>query len=59
MCTMPAEIKGYHSPDIENLNHYEPAVRDNFSFLLGLSIGPDVKLYSQQPILVKAAQEHG
>lgn len=38
---MKAEIKYYHSPDVENLEKYKPEKSDNFCFLLQVMAGPE------------------
>ncbi len=37
---MQAEIKSFHSPDIDDLEQNMPQEADNFSFYLEMSIGP-------------------
>ena len=37
---MKAEIKGFHSPDIRNLEVFIPDDEDNFGFLLQAFVGP-------------------
>jgi hypothetical protein len=37
---MRAELKRLHSPDINNLESFEPNEKDDFGFLLQLMIGP-------------------
>lgn len=36
---MKAEIKYFHSPDIENLESFSPKLADNFCFLLQVFVG--------------------
>jgi hypothetical protein len=38
---MKAEIKYFHSPDIDNLESYKPEEKDNFCFLLQIMAGPE------------------
>ncbi|MCH9625860.1 MAG: hypothetical protein S4CHLAM123_10440 [Chlamydiales bacterium] len=38
---MRAIIKGFHSPEIDDLQHFKPEITDNFCFLLQLMIGPE------------------
>lgn len=37
---MRAELKGLHSPDIENLERHTPEDYENFGFLLQAMVGP-------------------
>lgn len=37
---MYAELKGAHSPDVEDLHRFQPSVADNFGFLLQIEVGP-------------------
>jgi len=36
---MNAELKGFHSPDIYDLEKYYPEIEDNFCFYLEISVG--------------------
>jgi hypothetical protein len=38
---MRAVIRYFHSPDIDNLETYQPTYPDRFGFLLQMFIGPD------------------
>jgi len=38
---MKPEIKYLHSPDVDDLKNYHPAVADEFSFLLQIIAGPE------------------
>ncbi|MFZ0565135.1 MAG: Imm8 family immunity protein [Chlamydiales bacterium] len=41
---MRAIIKGFHSPEINNLENFKPEIADNFCFLLQMMIGPENNL---------------
>jgi hypothetical protein len=36
---MKAEVKYFHSPEIEDLVNYQPEIQDNFCFLLQMMVG--------------------
>nr|VFJ65291.1 MAG: Immunity protein 8 [Candidatus Kentron sp. DK] len=38
---MKAELKRMHSPDIDNLEDFQPKNPDNFAFLLQIMVGPE------------------
>jgi hypothetical protein len=40
---MKAELKWVHSPDIDDLENYQPENPENFAFLLQAMIGPEGK----------------
>lgn len=37
---MKAMLKGLHSPDVDNLQNFQPEEEDNFSILFQLMVGP-------------------
>lgn len=43
MINMKAEVKGFHSPDINDLEKFIPDIEDNFSFLLQIFVGTSGK----------------
>lgn len=45
---MKAELKGFHSPDVYDLEKYYPELEDNFCFYLEISVGPKNENGSEQ-----------
>jgi hypothetical protein len=45
---MKAELKGFHSPDVYDLEKYSPEPEDNFCFYLEISVGVKNQLGSEQ-----------
>ena len=45
---MKAELKGFQSPDVYDLEKYYPELEDNFCFYLEISVGPKNEKGSEQ-----------
>lgn len=45
---MNAELKGFHSPDVYDLENYYPEIEDNFCFYLEISVGVKNEKGSEQ-----------